>query len=185
MCDAREGARSLCAGLLVQLETGPRKQATQPKHSTATLTALAYSSLHMFARASQLFLETLWPARGKWKGGADGVASESKGFRIRVAVRVRPRKHDGSLNGLVLPLHQRLKMLKKGEKLGTFEDEMNGSSQEQLAAALKDQGELSPELLQVRTEPSPSQAKHAFTPPQPSPAKPSTHAASTRPTLSR
>ena len=58
-------------------------------------------------------------------------------------------------------------MLKKGEKLGTFEDEMNGSSQEQLAAALKDQGELSPELLQVRTEPSPSQAK-------PSQAKPST-----------
>ena len=174
MCDAREGARSLCAGLLVQLETGQRKQATQPKHSTATLTALAYSSLHMFARASQLFLETLWPARGKWKGGADGVASESKGFRIRVAVRVRPRKHDGSLNGLVLPLHQRLKMLKKGEKLGTFEDEMNGSSQEQLAAALKDQGELSPELLQVRMIRT-----------EPSQAKPSTHVASTRPTLSR
>ena len=67
-----------------------RSQSTAQPPSQPSLN----SSLHMFARASQLFLETLWPARGKWKGGADGVASESKGFRIRVAAC--GHEHDGS-----------------------------------------------------------------------------------------
>ena len=104
----------------------------------------------------QLFLETLWPARGKWRGE---VAAEAAGFRIRVAVRVRPRKGDGSRHdGLVLPLHQRLRMLKKGQKLGSLEDEKGGASQEQLAEALKDQGDLSPELLQALLEAQQMQA---------------------------
>jgi kinesin family protein 5 len=97
-----------------------------------------------------LFFDTLWPARNKWKGEA---STEAVGFRIRVAVRVRPRKHDGGrADGLVLPLHQRLRMLKKGEKLGAFEAEQAGATQEQLAEALKGQGDLSPELLQALLE---------------------------------
>ena len=46
----------------------------------------------LYAPASSLnwkkfFLESLWPARSKWRGSE---AAESIGFRIRVAVRVRP-----------------------------------------------------------------------------------------------
>ena len=60
-----------------------------------------------------LFFDTLWPARGKWRGVE---ASEATGFRIRVACRIRPRKHASNHDGLVLPLHQRLRLLKKGQK---------------------------------------------------------------------
>ena len=67
-----------------------------------------------------------------------------------MAVRLRPRKHASSRDGLVLPLHQRLKLLKKGQKLGSLDQEASGASQEQLAEALRDQGDLSPELLQAR-----------------------------------
>ena len=85
----------------------------------------------------RFFLETLWPARSKWRGAE---ATEAVGFRIRVAVRVRPRKQDASRHdGLVLPLHQRLRMLKKGEKLGSLDAERGGSTQEALCEALKDQ----------------------------------------------
>jgi len=98
----------------------------------------------------RFFMETLWPARSKWRGAG---STESVGFRIRVAVRVRPRKHDASRHdGLVLPLHQRLKMLKRGQKLGSLDEERGGSTQEQLCEALKDQGDLSPELLEALME---------------------------------
>ena len=96
-----------------------------------------------------LFFDTLWPARGKWRGVE---ASEATGFRIRVACRIRPRKHASNHDGLVLPLHQRLRLLKKGQKLGSLDEERAGSSSEQLAEALKDQGDLSPELLQALLE---------------------------------
>ena len=96
-----------------------------------------------------LFFETLWPARNKWQGVE---ASEATGFRIKVAVRLRPRKHAANRDGLVLPLHQRLRLLKKGQKLGSLDEEAAGSSQEQLAEALKEQGDLSPELLQALLE---------------------------------
>ena len=109
----------------------------------------------LYAPASSLnwrkfFLESLWPARTKWRG-VDGA--ESIGFRIRVAVRVRPRKHDASRHdGLVLPLHQRLKLLKKGQKLGSLDDERGGATQEQLTQALAEHGDLSPELLEALME---------------------------------
>ena len=69
-----------------------------------------------------------------------------------MAVRLRPRKHATNRDGLVLPLHQRLRLLKKGQKLGSLDEEAAGSSQEQLAEALKEQGDLSPELLQALLE---------------------------------
>ena len=102
-----------------------------------------------------LFFDTLWPARGKWKGVE---ASEATGFRIRVCARLRPRKHASNKDGLVLPLHQRLKLLKKDkngkftQKLGSLEDEIRGSSQEQLKQALEQQGDLPPDLLQALLE---------------------------------
>jgi len=96
-----------------------------------------------------LFFDTLWPARNKWRGVE---ASEATGFRVRVCARLRPRKHASNKDGLVLPLHQRLKLLKKGQKLGSLESELEGASQDQLAEALKGQGDLSPELLQALLE---------------------------------
>jgi len=96
-----------------------------------------------------LFFETLWPARGKWNGVE---ASEATGFRIRVCARLRPRKHESKQDGLVLPLHQRLRLLKKGQKLGSLEEELSGSSQEQLKEALEQQGDISPDLLQALLE---------------------------------
>ena len=102
-----------------------------------------------------LFFDTLWPARGKWQSVE---ASEATGFRIRVCARLRPRKHASNRDGLVLPLHQRLRLLKKDkngkftQKLGSLEDEIRGSSQEQLKEALEQQGDLSPELLQALLE---------------------------------
>jgi len=96
-----------------------------------------------------LFFDTLWPARGKWEGVE---ASEATGFRIRVCARLRPRKHESKTDGLVLPLHQRLRLLKKGQKLGSLEEELGGSSHEQLKEALEQQGDLSPELLQALLE---------------------------------
>jgi len=66
-----------------------------------------------------LFWEHLWPARGKWvQSSADGSATAiAQGFKIRVAARFRPAKASGGEKRLVLPLHQRLKLMKKGEKL--------------------------------------------------------------------
>jgi len=118
------------------------------------LCAALAKSAGLYAPASapswrSLFMETLWPARGKWLGDE---ATEATGFRIRVAARLRPRKHASNRDGLVLPLHQRLRLLKKGQRLGSLEEEKGGSSQEMLAEALKDQGELSPELLQALLE---------------------------------
>ena len=96
-----------------------------------------------------LFFGTLWPSRGKWQGVE---ASEATGFRIRVCARLRPRKHASNKEGLVLPLHQRLKLLKKGQKLGSLDEELAGSSSEQLKQALEQQGDLPPELLQALLE---------------------------------
>ena len=96
-----------------------------------------------------LFFDTLWPARNKWRAVE---ASEAAGFRIRVCARFRPRTHASNTDGLVLPLHQRLRLIKKGQKLGSLEEEVKGSSQAQLREVLEQQDGLSPELLQALLE---------------------------------
>ena len=95
----------------------------------------------------KLFTETLWPARHKWAASSDG--DDASGFRIRVAVRVRPRRHSGRGDGLVLPLHQRLRLLKKGEKL-SFDDA--ALSRDEIAKSFSNGEELDEELLQALLE---------------------------------
>ena len=100
-------------------------------------------------------LRTLWPVRHKWSGGASGGAEDERqqevgvGFQIGVAVRVRPRRHGRSERGVVLPLHQRLKTLKKGEKLSFAEAALPA---EQIAQMAKEQGDVPPELFQALLE---------------------------------
>ncbi len=57
----------------------------------------------------RLFLDHVLPARHKWAGGH----SQSH-FNIQVAVRFKPGERQDTK--LVLPLHQRLRMRKKGEE---------------------------------------------------------------------
>ena len=97
-----------------------------------------------------LFFDSLWPSRDKWTEDSH-TTTLAADFRIRVAVRVRPRRQRGSEGAVVLPLHQRLKMLRRGQKL-TFKDA--GVGPDELAAALRAQGDtpLEPELLQALLE---------------------------------
>ena len=94
---------------------------------------------------------TLWPARRKWRAAseAEGESQGGVGFQIQVAVRVRPRKHGRSSRGVILPLHQRLKTLKKGEKL-TFESAALPA--DQIAEMAREQGDLPPEVFQALLE---------------------------------
>ena len=71
------------------------------------------------------------------------------GFQIGVAVRVRPRRHGRSERSVVLPLHQRLKTLKKGEKLSFAAAALPA---EQIAQIAKEQGDVPPELFQALLE---------------------------------
>ena len=61
------------------------------------------------------FFEHLYPARHKW----DVESGRISDHRISVAVRFKPGTQRE--RSLVLPLHQRLKMLKKGEKISAEE----------------------------------------------------------------
>jgi hypothetical protein len=61
------------------------------------------------------FFEHLFPARHKWNVESERISDH----RIRVAVRFKPGVQRD--RQLVLPLHQRLKMLKKGEKISAEE----------------------------------------------------------------
>ena len=53
----------------------------------------------------------LWPSRTRW----NDLGEELEGFNIRVHARFRPGARSSS--SLLLPLHQRLRLLKAGEKL--------------------------------------------------------------------
>jgi len=76
---------------------------------------LPRNSSGTYVKNKKIFFEHLYPARNKW--AESEVASD---FKIRVGVRFKPGP-PLSNRDLVLPLHQRLKMLKKGEKI-SFEE---------------------------------------------------------------
>mmetsp|Transcript_4342 Transcript_4342/g.10377 ORF Transcript_4342/g.10377 Transcript_4342/m.10377 type:complete len:589 (-) Transcript_4342:1238-3004(-) len=76
---------------------------------------LPNNSSGTFVKSKKTFFEHLYPARNKW---AESDATTD--FKIRVGVRFKPGP-PLSNRDLVLPLHQRLKMLKKGEKI-SFEE---------------------------------------------------------------
>jgi hypothetical protein len=100
-----------------------------------------------------LYLQQLYPARHKW-------ATEStvgKAFNIQVAVRFKPG--DRQQSKMLLPLHQRLKILKKNEKLPLVQRGIVGDfASHQLAPSAvaqlvdEDGNQISAELLQMLME---------------------------------
>ena len=111
-----------------------------------------------------LFWDQLWPARGKWQDLPDATLHETagtsagQGFKIQVATRFRPRRHAEGSKKLVLPLHQRLKLMKKGEKLDFWgenqenTDENYGLSETAIKKLVESGAELSPEIIQALME---------------------------------
>jgi hypothetical protein len=61
----------------------------------------------------QMFFEHLYPARTKWDEMQTDRLSGSGDFKIQVAVRLKAGRQ--SKRQFLLPLHQRLRLLKKGE----------------------------------------------------------------------
>jgi len=66
-------------------------------------------------RWKSIFFEQLFPARNKW-GVDEGDAAVSSDFKIQVASRFRPGPRKNS--SILLPLHQRLRLLRKQQKAG-------------------------------------------------------------------
>ncbi|GAB5356907.1 hypothetical protein AAMO2058_000328700 [Amorphochlora amoebiformis] len=63
-------------------------------------------------KAKSLFKTLLWPSRNKWRR-SNTIISED--FKIRVAVRFRPSIQSGPNMDILLPLHQRVKLVKEGK----------------------------------------------------------------------
>jgi hypothetical protein len=79
-----------------------------------------YAPSMSITSAKQLFFEHIWPARRRWNSlNISDEVRLKQDFQIKVAVRFRPGKT--STGSLFLPLHQRLKMMKKGETIGDRE----------------------------------------------------------------
>lgn len=103
----------------------------------------------------RLFLELLYPARRLWDANARAGQSPPREYRVQVCVRMRPpAQHSHSCGaakgmwvGMLLPLHQRLRVLSRGEKLGPTNQYL---SAKQLQELLPRGGEpLSAEVLQA------------------------------------
>lgn len=100
----------------------------------------------------QLFMEQLWPARHKWN--VDKRVQQN--FSIRVCARFRPEIRPGAKHAynhdarFVLPLHQRINLIKKGklDRKQLFEQSQDHS----LLQALAGSDELPPEVLEALME---------------------------------
>jgi hypothetical protein len=138
----------------------------------------------------RLFWDQLRLAKNKWvlPATADPAASSTGGlaaasggdasaqdFKIAVAVRFKPGGRDGR-KGFVLPLHQRLKILKKkqaemeggGEgapgggggggspkkkaKLGAFDEESQGLGMDAMQSLIEEAGDLPPDVIEALME---------------------------------
>lgn len=90
----------------------------------------------------------MYPARNRW--ATDTEASSD--FKIRVAVRFKPGKKQGR-GELVLPLHQRLKMMKKGEKISAEEAKGEKGVPVEIIEQLAKSGvDVTPEILEMLME---------------------------------
>ncbi|KAK3275974.1 hypothetical protein CYMTET_15929 [Cymbomonas tetramitiformis] len=101
----------------------------------------------------RLFFEQLWPARFKWVSNSsndDDISERGESFKIQVAARFKPGNQSKDRQ-LCLPLHQRLKLLKKGEKLqfGVEEATLPVEVVNELMAGGAD---MTPELMQALLE---------------------------------
>mmetsp|Transcript_33059 Transcript_33059/g.104597 ORF Transcript_33059/g.104597 Transcript_33059/m.104597 type:complete len:772 (-) Transcript_33059:70-2385(-) len=101
----------------------------------------------------RLFWEQLLPARRKFEdteGAAGGDRRKNAGdFKVQVAVRFRPGGQTDAK--IVLPLHQRIKLLDRGESLRSLAEEMEGLDNAAVAK-VKAGEELPPELVEALLE---------------------------------
>lgn len=95
----------------------------------------------------KLFFGLLWPSRFKWQR-ASAVREED--FKIRVAVRFRPGQFGRAGPSVVLPLHQRGRMIRQGklEASRLFEKD----TKKELLEALVKSHALDPKLIQAVLE---------------------------------
>ena len=92
------------------------------------------------------FFNHLYPARHKWNQETERISDH----KIRVAVRFKRLEGLQRDRQLVLPLHQRLKMLKRGEKITVEEAAgQKGLSVDELKEMVKDGGELDADILEM------------------------------------
>lgn len=115
-----------------------------------------YLPLQATSGPERLFWDQLHPARGKWlregEDGADGAsAAAAQSFSIRVAVRFRPSRTAGKVRSFVLPLHQRLRLRRRGEQLH-FEEEARGLDSDRLQGMVEAGEELPPDLIRALLE---------------------------------
>jgi len=91
------------------------------------------------------FWDQLFPARNKWSS-CESLAQDHK---IRVAVRFKPGHQEDT--GMILPLHQRLKMLKKGQKISREEamGQHKLSVSEIKSKFLGNESDISSELMEM------------------------------------
>jgi kinesin family protein 5 len=70
-----------------------------------------------------LFFDMLYSARTMWhltdESEVTASSSETKSYQIQVFARIRPGDDGDDNDKLVLPLHQRLKLRRKGDKIGS------------------------------------------------------------------
>ena len=95
-----------------------------------------------------LFWEHLYPARNKWSADEHPVIDN----KIAVAIRMRQIDEDKP-SDIVLPLHQRLRMLKKGQKI-TAKEALGeaGLSYEEIQSVVREEGGIDPDLLALVLE---------------------------------
>jgi hypothetical protein len=129
-----------------------------------------YCPLQYSAGWKKAFWSLLYPARENMCLGGSSITDKGKqGFKIQVAARFKPGTKDNN-GGFVLPLHQRLKLLKEKReqqkqaaggitvekknllKLGGIDEEKSGLSQEAITSLVEAGSDMSPELLEALLE---------------------------------
>jgi len=99
----------------------------------------------------RLFVTELWPARHKFNRSGN-VKLEHSGFNVCVTARFSPGDGCERRSDFVLPLHQRLRIRKKGEML-SFEAAERGLD-ENVIKELVGSSQLSPEIVRALMEAS-------------------------------
>lgn len=102
---------------------------------------------HYHKGYKSLFFEHLYPCRQRFLDDDKGHE-----FKIRVSVRFKPGNQDlETRNKLFVPLHQRLRFIKKGEKLSSNFDKL-GLPMHALKEIMDEGKEITPEIMQALME---------------------------------
>ncbi|XRB15911.1 kinesin-like protein KIFC3 [Pseudoscourfieldia marina] len=128
-------------------------------HSLAEERALALPLGSKGAKdAKRIFNEHIWTARNKWRStkSSDLETLSANDFDVKVAVRFRPTPKDGVRgnakrgNAHVVPLHQRIKLLRAGEQLPSLEETRQGLDGEEVARLVEMAGNtVDPDVLRA------------------------------------